>query len=491
GTWIVNDITSSEVEELMTAFEAMTTVIKFANVTMGSGDIDVAQQNYIDAKVLFTKLGNDRGVSIVNNNLGNVYTLQARQLAARAAAEGSPPAAAKLVEQAIDKFDCAVISYQLAIDDAATLCAGYSQGEEEENMGGSSSSPLPREGSAGGEKKEEVKELRRSPSFNPNADVEAGKRAKSIVVRNAEDDMCSSSGLALQLANRKLNLALCLAAKGNIAVAPAGASPDLNAVNYARRLMKECADAAAERKSAKGDQRRVECLLQLSKLERGQPGRQQAAEDALDAADGVLRAYEGTGGSNDRVSGNSGVVGSMVGVVGGGGVATPPPLTILRQQVLAARGTQRVADGHPEEAVKHWTDAVIGCGDRMDVGAVRTSLVGLRDQARAGLGGQFPEAMLAALKLPPPSSANYTFDREKAVAAVEAALAKLDAEATKYAGALGTTGPVVTSVDLCFVMDCTRSMQSWIDQAKDKLFDIIAQAKRDDPNLQLRVSFVG
>lgn len=59
----MNDITSPEVEELMTAFEAMTTVIKFANVTMGTGDIDVAQQNYVDAKILFAKLGNDRGVS--------------------------------------------------------------------------------------------------------------------------------------------------------------------------------------------------------------------------------------------------------------------------------------------------------------------------------------------------------------------------------------------------------------------------------------------
>ena len=37
----------------------------------------------------------------------------------------------------------------------------------------------------------------------------------------------------------------------------------------------------------------------------------------------------------------------------------------------------------------------------------------------------------------------------------------------------------------------SSQMQSWIDQAKDKLNDIIAQAKRDDPNLQLRVAFVG
>lgn len=34
-------------------------------------------------------------------------------------------------------------------------------------------------------------------------------------------------------------------------------------------------------------------------------------------------------------------------------------------------------------------------------------------------------------------------------------------------------------------------MQSWIDQAKTKLVDIIDQAKKDVPNLVLRVSFVG
>lgn len=60
---MVNDVTSPEVEELIKAFQAMTTVVKFANMTLGSGDIDVAQQNYVDALVLFTKLGNDRGVS--------------------------------------------------------------------------------------------------------------------------------------------------------------------------------------------------------------------------------------------------------------------------------------------------------------------------------------------------------------------------------------------------------------------------------------------
>ncbi|CAN0360155.1 unnamed protein product, partial [Laminaria digitata] len=34
-------------------------------------------------------------------------------------------------------------------------------------------------------------------------------------------------------------------------------------------------------------------------------------------------------------------------------------------------------------------------------------------------------------------------------------------------------------------------MQTWIDQAKNKLMDIIAQAKNDVVNLNLRVAFVG
>lgn len=62
GTWLVNDISSPEVEELVKAFETMTTIIKFANVTLGSGNIKIAKQTYVDALVLFKKLGNDRGV---------------------------------------------------------------------------------------------------------------------------------------------------------------------------------------------------------------------------------------------------------------------------------------------------------------------------------------------------------------------------------------------------------------------------------------------
>lgn len=117
GTWIVNDVTSPEVEELMTAFQAMTTVVKFANMSLNHGEIDVAQQNYIEAKVLFLKLGNERGVGIVHNNLGSVYTLQAREFAKQAAAETDKAKADLLMEKADEKFYDAVTNYRVSYQD--------------------------------------------------------------------------------------------------------------------------------------------------------------------------------------------------------------------------------------------------------------------------------------------------------------------------------------------------------------------------------------
>lgn len=122
----MNDVTSPEVDKLMDAFKAMSTVVKFANVSLTSGDVDVAVDNYIEAKVLFMKLGNDRGVSIVHNNLGSAYTLQARQLVAEAVqaaasddgkSNGSGRARATfLLALADEKFCDAVTSFQVKRD---------------------------------------------------------------------------------------------------------------------------------------------------------------------------------------------------------------------------------------------------------------------------------------------------------------------------------------------------------------------------------------
>lgn len=61
---MMNEVSSPEVEELINAFGAMTTVVKFANMTLASGDMAAAKSNYVDALILFKKLGNDRGVSV-------------------------------------------------------------------------------------------------------------------------------------------------------------------------------------------------------------------------------------------------------------------------------------------------------------------------------------------------------------------------------------------------------------------------------------------
>lgn len=46
----------------MRAFEDMTTVIRFYGTSLRTGDLEAAQKNYMDALVLFEKIGNYRGV---------------------------------------------------------------------------------------------------------------------------------------------------------------------------------------------------------------------------------------------------------------------------------------------------------------------------------------------------------------------------------------------------------------------------------------------
>lgn len=158
----------------------------------------------------------------------------------------------------------------MAIDDANMLCSGQTQLNEEDGEqkyhGGDDydSDSNVHDGS-----------IKAGKQPGPRADLEAGGARGNSINRAAitkglgggrhrvvEDDLSSPSALALQLANRKFNLALCLAAKGNSTVS-LGGSPDLNATNAARRLMFECAQIAAEREDATGDQRHVECLLEV------------------------------------------------------------------------------------------------------------------------------------------------------------------------------------------------------------------------------------
>ena len=46
-------------------------------------------------------------------------------------------------------------------------------------------------------------------------------------------------------------------------------------------------------------------------------------------------------------------------------------------------------------------------------------------------------------------------------------------------------------LDLCLILDCTASMQSWIQRSKDTLREIIDNVKNQNPGLLVRVCFVG
>ena len=48
------------------------------------------------------------------------------------------------------------------------------------------------------------------------------------------------------------------------------------------------------------------------------------------------------------------------------------------------------------------------------------------------------------------------------------------------------------SLDMCLLLDCTASMQTWIERSKDTLHKIIANVKADfKKGLKVRVAFVG
>ncbi|CAN0588870.1 unnamed protein product, partial [Ectocarpus sp. 12 AP-2014] len=114
--------------------------------------------------------------------------------------------------------------------------------------------------------------------------------------------------------------------------------------NDARRLLNECATLAANRNDPKGDQRHVECLLEVAKLER-QAGRSSEAFKALDTAQRVVMDSHGVGGAGgtDRTVSLGNPISLGIAVPPPEGVSLSPPLAALRQQVLVARGEHCVA----------------------------------------------------------------------------------------------------------------------------------------------------
>ena len=434
---MVNDTSSPEVEELMKAFESMSTVVKFANTTLASGDVTAAKLIYVEALMLFTKLGNDRGVSIVNNNLGNVHTLQAGAKAAEAASERNPAKARGLMEKAQGLYMDAATNYQLAINDADMLCAAQTQ-----QQGGGS--PLPGEESKFNE--HGIGAAGNGKPSPPGGDVEAGSAAVTDV--QDDDDSTSDKALHRQLANRRFNLGLCLAAQGNSAV-PLGGAPDPAAIAKARGEMLEAirltsSGAGVDNNNAsdvKNDVRRFGYLLELAALERSQPGRSAEAGQALDAAEQIVHRYA--------------VVDAAGGVTAA--AALDPPVQILQQRLLDARAAHCVGGGYPEAAIDHYTQALVGTGDKMDPGVARSSLLGLRGLASggSGYGRLFPSDLLVALSLPPGAGK----DPEALTSGIDVALDRVEKEEALMHRRHPKSKAGKTDVDLCFVMDCTGSVR--------------------------------
>lgn len=99
--------------------------------------------------------------------------------------------------------------------------------------------------------------------------------------------------------------------------------------------------------------------------------------------------------------------------------------------------------------VSHFDQAVVGCGNRMDVAVVRKSLVALKAQALAGLGRHFSPSLLRGLGMP--THAGAVVAGETLAEAIDKAIPMLD-----------RLERTVTKVDLCFVMDCTGSVRERI-----------------------------
>jgi len=79
------------------------------------------------------------------------------------------------------------------------------------------------------------------------------------------------------------------------------------------------------------------------------------------------------------------------------------------------------------------------------------------------------------------------------------ALSRHSSKATKKESVAPVKAPALSRsaskaskiLDLCLLLDCTRSMNSWIERSKDTLKQIIDNVKSDNPDLEVRVCFVG
>ena len=361
-------------------------------------------------------------VAIANNNLGTAHTLQAQERESKAVEVGSqdPVEASRLSDEAKSLYADAITNYKQAIDDAKMLCAAVVKNEEDSTL------------------------LHDSLATNQPPEDATKTGLRIVGATYDEDNRSAAAALFLQLSNRTFNLAVVHASRGD-SVVPGGAVRNTEAVGQARDLLHECIKLASKSRNDKGDACRVRYLLELASLE-SRMRRQREAGEALNAAEKILAFYRG-----DGSEGYAPWTGHREG--------TPHFSLVvgLPQRFLAARGAHCMACGDAGMAVASWTRAIIGSGDKMDVAAVESSLKGLRDLVRNGHDGSLlPSELLAALGLPTGGRG----DTEVLLSGINEALAKVERARDRMVKNHKGVNSEKTSVDLCFIMDCTGSVSA-------------------------------
>ena len=191
---------SPEMAAMMALFAKMACVVKFANVTLSAGNLESAAKTFREALEMFTALRNHKGMGVCRNNLGNVCLLQAHQAEkAQQAAEAASPAAAEAARQAEAYYAEAESFFRQACDDAELKLATMPRAQQVVlAISGSAPTGAVYQGAT---------------AVVPPAAAVAAPGAAAAASDSAAAMEEAASAFVKQLANRKHNLAYCLAAQ--------------------------------------------------------------------------------------------------------------------------------------------------------------------------------------------------------------------------------------------------------------------------------------
>ena len=258
---------SPEMAAMMALFAKMACVVKFANVSLTAGNLDSAAKTFREALSMFTALDNHKGMGVCRNNLGNACLLQAHQAEQ---AEG----AAGVTSKAMALYAEAETFFRLACEDAEAKLSTMpharqvvhsiaTQGIASAVYQGATAVAAPSAAAAAA-----------AATTSAAADAASAHAGQHGLAATVDDEPPSSTmeakafAFVKQLANRKHNLSLCLAAQ-------------------ARHLARAC--AAAEGSQHAGDR----CAEALGSVNAALAALQQVAQlesHAMVATTGVSKS---------------------------------------------------------------------------------------------------------------------------------------------------------------------------------------------------------